>query len=277
MQASSSAAAPQPNPNLPKPGPAIVPPREPRKRRTALWGLLAAIVVAGGSAAYYLNTNGAATTGGGGPLITVPTVAVAMGDLHATIRVNGTIAAETSQALLAPRILGSRGDFNRGGDGGGAWRRRWRWRKRRRWRRRCGGGMMGGGGPGGDFQLALMSLAKAGTHVKQGDVIAQFDPQNQMQRLDDYKDSVVQQENTIKKMLANLAATKEAHDQSVRIGEGRLGQRAARSEDRGSAVGDRRGEVQADGGRVRSQVQAAGGGIGAGGRIAARADPLLAS
>jgi len=76
-----------------------------------------------------------------------------------------------------------------------------------------GGGM---GGPGGDFQLTLMSLAKAGTRVKQGDVVAQFDPQNQNQRLDDYKDSVVQLENTIHKMVANLAATKEAHDQSVR-------------------------------------------------------------
>ena len=46
--------------------------------------------------------------------------------------------------------------------------------------------------------------------------MAQFDPQFQAQRLDDYKDSVVQLENTIRKMLANLAATKEAHDQDVR-------------------------------------------------------------
>jgi multidrug resistance efflux pump len=177
--------------------------------------MLAAVVVAGGAAAYYLNGNGQATTGGGGPVISVPTVAVSMGDLHASIRVNGTVAAENSQALLAPRIMGSRGDFNRGGDGGG----------------RGGGGaggggnaggggggMMGGGpgGPGGDFQLTLMTLAKPGTRVKQGDVVAQFDPQNQLQRLDDYKDSVVQLENTIRKMVANLAATKEAHDQSVR-------------------------------------------------------------
>ena len=35
-----------------------------------------------------------------------------------------------------------------------------------------------------------------------------------MQRLDDYKDSAIQLENSIKKMMANLAATKEAHDQS---------------------------------------------------------------
>jgi len=52
--------------------------------------------------------------------------------------------------------------------------------------------------------------------VKAGDIVAQFDPQNQLQRLDDYKDTTIRQENTIKKMMANLAATKEAHDQSIR-------------------------------------------------------------
>ncbi|MCX6633260.1 MAG: HlyD family efflux transporter periplasmic adaptor subunit, partial [Candidatus Solibacter sp.] len=35
-------------------------------------------------------------------------------------------------------------------------------------------------------------------------------------RLDDYKDSLIQQENMVKKMLANLAAVKESHDQQVR-------------------------------------------------------------
>jgi len=52
--------------------------------------------------------------------------------------------------------------------------------------------------------------------VKTGDVVAKFDPQNQLQRLDDYKDSAIQQENMVRKMMANLAAVKEAHDQSVR-------------------------------------------------------------
>jgi HlyD family secretion protein len=59
-------------------------------------------------------------------------------------------------------------------------------------------------------------LAKPGVRVKNSDVVAEFDPQLQLQRLDDYKDSVDQQENTVKKQLANLAATREAHDQQVR-------------------------------------------------------------
>jgi len=80
-----------------------------------------------------------------------------------------------------------------------------------------GGGRDGFGGPGGgDFNLVLLHLAKPGSRVKAGEVVAEFDPQFQIQRLDDYKDTVIQQENNIRKSLANLAATKEAHDQQVR-------------------------------------------------------------
>src|ERR1019366_7066066 len=124
-----------------------------------------------------------------GSLISVSTAVVGLGDLHATVRVNGTVNAQNFAALMAPRILGSRSGLNRGGDGGPG---------------------------GGDFSLVLLKLAKPGIHVKSGEVVAEFDPQNQLQRLDDYKDSAVQQENTVKKMLANLASVKEAHNQSVR-------------------------------------------------------------
>jgi len=76
--------------------------------------------------------------------------------------------------------------------------------------------MMMMGGPN-DFTLVLLHLSLPGVRVKAGQVVAEFDPTNQLQRLDDYKDSAIQQENTVKKMLANLAATKEAHDQQVRM------------------------------------------------------------
>jgi HlyD family secretion protein len=167
---------------------------------------LLALALLGAGAAYYLKQGPQTNTGGPGGIYSVQTVSVATGDLSATIRVNGTVAAERSASLLAPRILGSRGDFNRGGDGGG----------RPGGGGGGGGGMAGGGGPGGDFSLVLLTLGKAGSHVKVGDIVGQFDPQNQMQRLDDYKDSVIRLENSIKKMIANLAATKEAHDQSIR-------------------------------------------------------------
>jgi multidrug resistance efflux pump len=182
-------------PKLAPTGPAVVQPKPPPgKRRTALWGVLLAVALAAAGTAYYLNTQSQKKVSGGGtPIITVSTAVVGMGDLQSTVRVNGTVGAQNFASLLAPRIMGSRGNFNRGGDQGG-----------------------GGGPMGGDFSLVLMKLQKPGMHVKSGDVVAEFDPQFQIQRLDDYKDSVVQLENSIKKMMANLAATKEAHDQLVR-------------------------------------------------------------
>jgi HlyD family secretion protein len=171
----------------------MVPRKGPARRRTALWGSLLVLAVLAGGVVFYLNTRSSrkvASKGGG--IVTVPTVAVSLGGLNETIRVSGTVAAQNFAALLAPRIRGSRGDFNRGGD------------------------HSGGGGGMGDFSLVLLKLESAGKRVKTGDVVAQFDPQFQAQRYDDYKDSVVQLENTIRKMRANLAATKEAHDQDVR-------------------------------------------------------------
>ncbi len=156
----------------------------------AVWGALAVVVVlAGGAALYWSARPNRKTSGRGGGIVSIPTVAVSAGGLDETVRITGTIAAQNFAALMAPRIRGSRGDFNRGG---------------------------GGGGGGMDFNLVLLKLETAGTRVKAGDVVAQFDPQFQALRYDDYKDSVIQLENTIRKMRANLADTKEAHDQSVR-------------------------------------------------------------
>src|ERR1017187_10326871 len=194
----------QPNPSsVPGPdgpqgdpkGPSAVPRKhiEPPKRRTGMWGILIVVLILGAGAAYYLKTQNDAKVAATGSLISVSTAVVGLGDMQATVRVNGTVNAQNFAALMAPRILGSRSGLNRGGDSGS----------------------IPMNGPG-DFSLVLMKLAKPGVHVKTGDVVAEFDPQNQLQRLDDYKDSALQQENTVKKMLANLAAVKEAHDQSVR-------------------------------------------------------------
>jgi HlyD family secretion protein len=195
MQATSSAPTPDsgvgtkiaPKPVVP--GPSIVPIKPPERRRTALVGVVVAVVAIVGGAALYLNSRSKAKTGGPGAVITVPTIAVSLGNLDRTIRVSGTVAAQNFASLLAPRIQGSRSGFLRGGNGGG-------------------GGM--------DFNLVLLHLAKPGAPVKTGEVVAEFDPESQQQRYDDYKDAVVQLGDSIKKLVANLAATKEAHDQTVR-------------------------------------------------------------
>jgi HlyD family secretion protein len=176
-----------------------------------MWGVSLLLVLLAGGAAYYLKTEKAKTGGKGPATITVPTVAVTMGNLHRSIRISGTITAMNFAALLAPRMQGSRTGMNRGGDFGGVGGRGGGGQQQ-------GGGRQGGGGAGpmGDFSLILMTLATPGAAVKTGDVVAEFDPQMQAQRLDDYKDTLVQTDNSIRKMLANLAARKEAHDQTVR-------------------------------------------------------------
>jgi len=200
---SSSVPAPDPRrepaappPQVPRP--TVVPPREPGRRRKALWISLALLVVIAGVALYLKSQS--ALGGGGGPIVTVPTVAAVVGELDRKVRVTGTVAAKNFAALLAPRIQGSRSNTNRGGMGGS-----------------LGAGPAGGGGPGGaDFNLILLHLAKAGTAVKKDDVVAEFDPTNQVQRRDDYKDTVIQTQLTVKKMMANLAASRESLDQTVR-------------------------------------------------------------
>ena len=224
MQASSNVPLPggsgtEPSPARETPTPSLVPPRpEPERRRTALWGLLAAVVVVAGGVGIYLNRS-QPKTAEGGPGIIVPTVVLSTGNVRETIRVSGTVAAQNFAALLAPRIMGSRSNMNRGGTFGG--RGSGGAASMMMAQAISGGGGMGGpggggGGPMGDFSLILMRLAQPGVRVGAGEVVAEFDPQMQMQRLDDYKDTVDQQENTVKKELATLAANREAHNQQVR-------------------------------------------------------------
>jgi multidrug efflux pump subunit AcrA (membrane-fusion protein) len=65
----------------------------------------------------------------------------------------------------------------------------------------------------------LTKLASAGTRVKAGDVIAQFDTVAQQQRLDDYKDSLITLDANIKNQMASLGMQKESHLQQVRAGK----------------------------------------------------------
>jgi HlyD family secretion protein len=224
MQASNAplpgqGGAAQPAPAKEVPAPSLVPPKpEPQKPRTALWGILAAVVVVAGGVGLYMNRSQTKPSEGG-PGVVVPTMILAAGDVHETIRVSGTVAAQNFAALLAPRIMGSRSNMNRGGDFGGRGSGGAAMMAMAQSMNSGGGGggqMGGGGGPMGDFSLILMHLANPGIHVKSGETVAEFDPQMQAQRLDDYKDTLDQQENTVKKQLAMLAASREAHDQSVR-------------------------------------------------------------
>jgi multidrug resistance efflux pump len=161
------------------------------------WGIAAIALVLMIGFARYWKGRAESRLPGHAAATDIPDAKVGAGTVRVTLRLTGSFAALKSAYLLAPRILGSRSGFNRGGDtnfGGPA------------------GGAVGGGG---DFNLVLLSLAKAGTRVHEGDVVGQFDTQSQVQRLDDYRDTVVQFENNIRSATAALAAVKETHDQQV--------------------------------------------------------------
>jgi HlyD family secretion protein len=78
------------------------------------------------------------------------------------------------------------------------------------------------GGGGGDFMLVLVTLAKPGSRVKKGDIVAEFDRQYQLLRLDDYRAQVVQRDANIKKLKADQAVYRESHNQLVKVAKAEL-------------------------------------------------------
>ncbi|MBL8228304.1 MAG: HlyD family efflux transporter periplasmic adaptor subunit [Bryobacterales bacterium] len=83
-----------------------------------------------------------------------------------------------------------------------------------------GGGSSGGGGGGssmGDFGAILQDLIKPGSSVNKGTQVAEFDRQYMLQRLDDYKAGVVQQELNMKRLESDLDVSRKSHEQSILI------------------------------------------------------------
>ena len=62
-----------------------------------------------------------------------------------------------------------------------------------------------------------MSLPNAGGRVKKGDPVAEFDRVSMLNRIDDYKDTVIQTEASIRNKKATLAVADEAHKQQVTV------------------------------------------------------------
>ncbi|MBK9170276.1 MAG: efflux RND transporter periplasmic adaptor subunit [Bryobacterales bacterium] len=83
-----------------------------------------------------------------------------------------------------------------------------------------GGG--GGGGRRGDFMTFLLECAEPGAFVKKGDVIAEFDRESMLRRVDDYRSAVDQAESDIRKLDADLAVAREALRQSLLVAKADL-------------------------------------------------------
>jgi len=108
-----------------------------------------------------------------------------------TIRIHGTVAATESFTVAAPRLSGGTRGF---------------------------GGFSGGGGreimmmAGGGGQMTITKLAPSGTRVQPGDVIVEFDPQDQERAVTEQENQYRDLEEQIKKLLADQQADKAADD-----------------------------------------------------------------
>ena len=82
----------------------------------------------------------------------------------------------------------------------------------------AGGGGGRAGGAGGMFggQLTIVSLIDAGTVVNKGDVVVQFDREEMLTRLDDFKARVSQNEISISTIKAQLDVLEKTHAQTLK-------------------------------------------------------------
>lgn len=78
-----------------------------------------------------------------------------------------------------------------------------------------GGGGGGFGGGGGEFSLTIQELAKSGSMVKKGDIVAEFDRQYMLQRLDDYRASITQTNASFAKLKAELEVGRKQQEQNL--------------------------------------------------------------
>ncbi len=90
------------------------------------------------------------------------------GSLERSLRVTGTTAATKSTFLIAPKLQGTRGRES------------------------------------SELSLTLVKLATPGSRVHKGQIIAGFDPQFMILRADDYRSNVIQWEQNLIRLRANL-------------------------------------------------------------------------
>lgn len=173
----------------------------PGKKPPRRWPLLVLILVVAASVVIW-NFRRQQTGGAGRGAPVGRTVKVFAGPFEETLRVSGTIGARNFAAIVAPQMRGREGGQGGGPTGGSP-----------------GGGSPGGrdrGGGGGLGQLIIMKLAPAGTHVKKGDVIAQFDSQWEIDHIEGVKNDIATKQAAVDKRRAEMAIETETFNQQLR-------------------------------------------------------------
>lgn len=129
------------------------------------------------------------TTAGPAAAALVRTVPVELKRFESTLRVGGTVGAVNFAVVRAPRMRGGR---DRGG---------------------------GGGGGGGGGSLTIATLAEAGSMVKSGDVVAEFESKRVVDILDTYRSMLAQTRRRTASRTASLisaaAVLEQRHKQAL--------------------------------------------------------------
>src|SRR5271163_3273361 len=126
---------------------------------------------------------------------TIRTATVSRGPVVNTLRLTGVTAAENFASMITPQMRGSQADTDRGGPAGPL--------------------RTDGGARSNDFSLVLRHAVKPGSQVEKGQVVAEFDRQYMLHRVDDYRAVVTQTEADFKKQKSELEAVRKAHEQAV--------------------------------------------------------------
>ena len=164
------------------PSPASPAPEGPRPRISRRWLLLPFMI--GAAVGYTLYQQQARQTAQPVAAASVGTVKAVRGELRKMLRVGGTISAKSSAAVVAPRLRGRDGP---------------------------------GGGGGGRGSMVLLSMAPPGELVEKGEVVAEFDRQSQLLRIDDQHAFVIEAQAGIDKLGAELAILLETARQQLRM------------------------------------------------------------
>jgi multidrug efflux pump subunit AcrA (membrane-fusion protein) len=108
------------------------------------------------------------------------TAVVRRGPLEQTLRLSGVTVAQKYATMLTPQLWGTR---ERGSH---------------------------------EYNQVLQNLIAGGSHVRKGDILAEFDRLNMLNRLDDYRAFVAQHKANVRKLYANLEVKRKAYEQQIR-------------------------------------------------------------
>ena len=173
----TAAPAPVPGPQRQTSRPEVVRPA-PKPPRNYTWAWLLGCFAIG--AALFVYRQATASRHAVKPNLTLRTAKVRRGPLEKTLRLSGVTVARKSVTLLTPQMWGSREHGRQ------------------------------------EYAQVLQKLVSSGSTVRKGEIVAEFDRLNMLNRMDDYRAWVDQNRANLRKLNALLDVRRKAYEQQIR-------------------------------------------------------------